>query len=91
MKHLKSPTAIFIIVLNGSHEHKIMKETVMQLSFSIEEVCQATGFGRTKLYEAINQGLLPAKKYGKRTIILKNDLEEFLKSLEPYPSVTPQY
>jgi len=57
----------------------------MQLSFSIEEVKQATGFGRTKLYEAINHGLLPAKKYGKRTIILRKDLDDFLEGLEPYP------
>ena len=58
----------------------------MLLSLSIEEVCSATGLGRTKLYEAINKGLLPAKKYGKRTIILKNDLEGFLSDLESYPT-----
>lgn len=58
----------------------------MQLSLSIEEVRKATGFGRTKIYEAINQGLLPAKKYGKRTIILKQDLENFLSNLETYSS-----
>jgi len=58
----------------------------MHLSFSIDEVCAATGIGRTKLYEAINKGLLPAKKYGKRTIILKNDLENFLSSLDSYHS-----
>lgn len=58
----------------------------MQLSLSIEEAKKATGFGRTKIYEAINQGLLPAKKYGKRTVILKRDLEDFLSNLESYPS-----
>ena len=62
----------------------------MSLSFSIEGVQKATGLGRTKLYEAINTGLLPAKKYGRRTIILKNDLEDFLKGLEPYsPNNSP--
>jgi excisionase family DNA binding protein len=58
----------------------------MLLSFSIKEVCTATGLGRTKLYETINKGLLPAKKHGKRTIILKSDLEEFLSNLESYPT-----
>ncbi len=58
----------------------------MQLSFSIKEACSLTGMGQTKLYEAINKGLLPAKKYGRRTIILKNDLEGFLSSLESYPA-----
>ena len=57
----------------------------MQLSLSIEDAIKATGLGRTKLYEAINKGLLPAKKYGKRTFILKKDIEEFLANLDPYP------
>ena len=58
----------------------------MQLSYSIEETRKITGIGRTKLYEAINEGLVKAKKYGKRTFILKDDLEEFLSSLNDYPS-----
>ena len=56
----------------------------MNLSFSIEEACKITGLGRTKLYEAINKGLLPAKKYGKRTVILRHDLEGFLENLKNY-------
>lgn len=56
----------------------------MQLSLSIEETMSATGFGRTKIYEAINLGSLKAKKYGKRTIILRQDLENFLDNLESY-------
>ena len=58
----------------------------MQLSLSIEEVRAATGIGRTKLYQAINSGALKAKKYGKRTIVLKDDLNAFLSSLQTYPS-----
>lgn len=45
-----------------------------------------TGVGQTKIYEAINQGLLPARKYGRRTLILASDLEAFLKNLEVFPS-----
>ena len=56
----------------------------MQLSLSIEEVSKATGIGRTKVYEAINKGLLRAKKYGARTVILKDDLESFLSNLDDY-------
>ena len=56
----------------------------MQISMTIEEACSAIGIGRTKLYEAINTGALKAKKYGKRTIILKTDLENFLESLSSY-------
>lgn len=57
----------------------------MKISLSIEEVCVATGLGRTKVYEAINSGVLPAKKWGKRTLVLKSDLECFILGLESYP------
>ncbi len=57
----------------------------MQLSFSIEEVRIATGLGRTKIYQLISSGALKARKLGKRTIILKDDLEAFLSNLETYP------
>ena len=58
----------------------------MKLSFSIEEASEFLGIGRTKLYEAINKGKLRAKKYGKRTILLKDDLDDFLINLEDYRS-----
>ena len=60
----------------------------MQLSFSIEEVRTATGIGRTKIYEAIGKGNLKARKFGKRTIVLKDDLDAFLANLEAYPTNT---
>lgn len=56
----------------------------MRVSYSIEEVCLATGLGRTKIYEAINRGELRAKKHGKRTLVLKTDLDVFVSGMEPY-------
>jgi len=56
----------------------------MQISMSIEDVRAVTGIGRTKIYQAINSGKLKAKKFGKKTIILRDDLELFLNSLETY-------
>lgn len=58
----------------------------MKISFSIEETLAVTGLGRTKLYELINSGELKAKKIGKRTIILKDDLQDFLLNLHTYNS-----
>lgn len=55
-----------------------------QFSLSINEVCTATGLGRTKVYEAINSGALKARKLGKRTIILADDLTSYLSGLEVY-------
>lgn len=57
-----------------------------QLSLSVEEARSATGLGRTKLYQLINSGELKARKIGKRTIILKDDLEDFLNNLQSYAS-----
>jgi excisionase family DNA binding protein len=52
-----------------------------KLSLSVEEAAEATGIGRSKLYEAMRDGLLQARKFGRRTIILRDDLEQFLSAL----------
>ncbi len=57
-----------------------------QCAYTIIEVCHHTKLGRTKVYQLISDGLLKARKIGKRTIVLRTDLEEFLNSLEPYNS-----
>jgi len=56
------------------------------LSLSVQEVKDTTGIGLTKLYQLINAGDLKARKLGKRTFVLKSDLEDFLNNLESYPS-----
>jgi len=48
---------------------------------SILEACAVAGIGRTKIYEAISEGRLKARKFGKRTIVLRADLQTFLSSL----------
>jgi excisionase family DNA binding protein len=48
---------------------------------TISEACAIAGIGRTKIYEAISEGRLKARKCGKRTLILKNELRQFLESL----------
>lgn len=62
----------------------------MQLSYSVQEVCRLTGIGQTKIYEAINDGLLPAKKFGRRTLILHENLDAFLKNLDDLKNATSQ-
>lgn len=54
------------------------------ISYTINKACEVTGIGKTRLYELINSGQLPAKKLGKSTFILKTDLEDFLTNLEEY-------
>ena len=48
---------------------------------TIHEACNYSGIGKTKLYEAINSGKLKARKAGKRTLILSDDLRDYLSSL----------
>jgi excisionase family DNA binding protein len=48
---------------------------------SIAEACAIAGIGRTKLYQAIAEGNLIARKFGKRRIILRDDLRTFLSRL----------
>ena len=39
------------------------------------------GIGRTKIYQAIADGSLKARECGKRTLVLRDDLRDFLASL----------
>lgn len=57
-----------------------------KLSFSINDTSTLTGICRVTLYEHINSGRLKARKLGRKTLILKSDLDNFLLSLESYPS-----
>ena len=50
-----------------------------RLSVSPEEA--STGIGLTSIREAISSGDLKAKKHGRRTIILPDDLRVWLKTL----------
>jgi excisionase family DNA binding protein len=48
---------------------------------SISEACAVAGIGRTKIYQAIADGDLKARKCGKRTLVLRDDLRDFLAAL----------
>lgn len=56
-----------------------------RLALSVTEVLARTGIGRDKLYHIIREGWLPARKLGKRTLILQDDLQAFLKALPRLP------
>jgi len=54
---------------------------------SIAEAAAMAGLGRTKIYEAISKRHLQARKCGKRTIILRDDLRSYLANL---PEASPK-
>lgn len=52
-----------------------------RISVSPEEASALTGIGLTSIREAISSGDLRAKKHGRRTIILPDDLRVWLNML----------
>jgi excisionase family DNA binding protein len=51
------------------------------LAHTIAEACARSGIGRTAIYELINTGQLPARKRGRHTLILADDLRQCLQAL----------
>jgi len=50
-------------------------------AYSVPQVMAKIGVGRDKLYHLIREGKLPARKLGRKTLILASDLEAFLEAL----------
>ena len=52
-----------------------------RISVSPEEASALTGIGLTSIRQAVASGALKARKHGTRTIILREDLTDWLKAL----------
>jgi excisionase family DNA binding protein len=55
-----------------------------KLAYHIEEASEAGAGSRSEIYEALRDGRLKARKRGRRTIILRDDLAAYLASLPDY-------
>lgn len=53
------------------------------LAYPFTKAQKLSGYGRTKFYELIRSGDLPAKRAGRTFLILREDLEKFLRDLPP--------
>lgn len=51
------------------------------LAVSINDAAKMSGIGRTKLYEAFNAGYLKPRKLGAKTLIIVDDLRDYVNSL----------
>jgi hypothetical protein len=52
-----------------------------QFAYSIEETARIASVGRTALYAEIKAGRLKARKAGRRTVLLADDIRQWLVSL----------
>lgn len=50
-------------------------------TLSIAETTRILGIGRSTLYSLIKDGRFPVRKLGKRTLILREDLDRFIAAL----------
>jgi excisionase family DNA binding protein len=51
------------------------------IAYTIKEACTASRTGRTTLYSAIRRKDLVARKLGKKTLILEEDLRRWIEHL----------
>lgn len=54
-----------------------------KIAYSITETEEATGLGRTRIYEEIREGRLAAVKSGRRTLVPASALRRWLETLPP--------
>ena len=59
--------------------------TNVPLAYLVDEACEAARASRSSIYRAIRDGELVARKRGRRTVILANDLQDWLERLPPVP------
>ncbi|MER2265195.1 helix-turn-helix domain-containing protein [Methylobacterium oxalidis] len=58
-----------------------LSEPEAPLALGIVEAARAAGIGRSTVFEEINAGRLKARKAGRRTLILRDDLAAWLAAL----------
>jgi hypothetical protein len=52
-----------------------------KIAVTLREATALSGIGRSSLYKLFNQGKLVPRKSGKRTLVLVEELESYVKSL----------
>ena len=56
--------------------------TAAKLSYSVDEACMALGLPRTTFYAAIRDGQIQTFKAGRRRMVSRKALEDFITKLE---------
>ena len=56
------------------------------LSYSPDDACRVLGIGKSKFYQLTRAGLIPIRKFGRRSLVLRSDLALWLDSLATKPT-----
>jgi len=62
-------------------EQQVAKAAANPIAYAVEDVPSATGLTRTRVFQAIREGQLTARKLGRRTIIEAAELRRFIETL----------
>nr|WP_291375732.1 helix-turn-helix domain-containing protein [Devosia sp.] len=62
-------------------EHLMEGSVAQKMGYSPDEAAMLAGMCRSNIFKAMKSGSLPARKLGRRTIILHDDLQNFMESL----------
>jgi len=64
-------------------------ESITRVTYSVDEVAQLLGIARTTAYESIHRGEIPARRFGRRIVVLRDALDELLDA-RPHSATSPQ-
>lgn len=59
-----------------SVQHVVVQ--ALRLTYTVDEVAAIVGISRSAVYDCIARGEIPAKRLGRRIVVVKRALEEFL-------------
>jgi excisionase family DNA binding protein len=58
-------------------------ERMKKLAHSIKEISESTGLSEPYLRLEIKRGKLKGKRFGRRVVVMAEDLDQYLKNAEP--------
>lgn len=64
----------------SSHPAQDLRQTPAAgcLTYSIDDVAALLGISRSTAYECVRRGELPARRFGRRVVVMRRELEELL-------------
>ena len=60
---------------------RVAEQSEDRIAYDVREACAMLGIGLNSFYEAVRSGKLKAKKLGAKTLVLRDDIKEFARSL----------